>query len=47
MQYLINNGIDADRLSAIGYGENHPIADNDTPEGLVANRRIEFKVEGI
>ncbi len=47
MQYLINNGIDADRLSAIGYGENHPIADNDTPEGLVANRRIEFKVEGL
>lgn len=46
LQYLINNGIDADRLSAIGYGENHPIANNDMPEDLVANRRIEFKVEG-
>lgn len=46
MQYLIDNGILATRLSAIGYGEENPIADNDTPEGLIANRRIEFKVEG-
>lgn len=46
LDYLTNNGIEVDRLTAIGYGETNPIADNETPEGLEANRRIEFKVEG-
>ena len=47
MDYLINNGIDADRLSAIGYGETQPIADNETNAGKAKNRRIEFNVEGL
>jgi len=45
MNYLIDNGIDAARLTAVGHGESYPIADNDTPEGLAINRRIEFNVE--
>lgn len=40
--YLTNAGVDADRLSAVGFGQSSPIADNDTPEGRAENRRIEF-----
>ena len=33
-------GIDPKRLEVVGYGEHHPVADNDTPEGRAKNRRI-------
>ena len=35
-------GIDPSILSAVGYGEYHPIAGNDTAEGRAQNRRIEI-----
>lgn len=39
--YLIRNfGIDADRLTAEGYGEERPVASNDTPQGRAQNRRV-------
>lgn len=44
MNFLINNGISADRLSAKGYGEANPVASNDTAGGRAENRRIEFKI---
>jgi OOP family OmpA-OmpF porin len=40
--YLIEKGgIDADRLTAIGYGEDRPVASNATEEGRRKNRRVE------
>jgi OmpA-OmpF porin, OOP family len=39
--YLVSKGIDGSRLEAIGYGDERPIAPNDTDEGRQKNRRIE------
>lgn len=37
--------IDAERVKAIGYGEERPIASNDSPEGRSKNRRVVAVVE--
>jgi outer membrane protein OmpA-like peptidoglycan-associated protein len=42
MDYLVQKGIDSSRLVAVGYGEDKPIATNNTAEGRTQNRRIEF-----
>lgn len=42
--YLVSKGIQADRLTSIGYGESNPIGDNTTSEGRAMNNRIEFRV---
>lgn len=41
---LVEMGITDDRLIAIGFGENHPIASNSTRKGMEENRRVEFKL---
>jgi PKD repeat protein len=41
--YLTKKGVPAAQLTAKGYGETQPIADNVTPEGKAANRRVELK----
>jgi len=40
--YLVNSGVEAKHLKVKAYGETHPIADNSTEEGRIANRRVEF-----
>lgn len=39
--YLVSKGVDASRIVAIGYGDERPVASNDTEEGRQQNRRIE------
>lgn len=47
-QYLVEkSGIDAQRLTAIGFGAEKPIASNDTEEGRQKNRRVEAAVDYI
>ena len=40
--YLVNKGFSADNITTIGYGEEQPVASNDTAEGRAQNRRVEL-----
>ena len=42
--YLIKAGISVERISATGYGEEKPVADNKTAQGRSLNRRTEFTI---
>lgn len=44
MKYLLDKGIAENRLESIGYGEEQPIADNETAKGRSLNRRVEFTI---
>jgi chemotaxis protein MotB len=45
--FLVEEGFVApDRLSVAGYAEHRPVADNETPEGRAANRRVDIVVVG-
>jgi len=44
VSYLVSKGIQAERLTARGYGAGQPVASNDTEEGRAQNRRTEMKV---
>lgn len=43
--HLMDNGITRDRISTYGYGEERPIASNDTAEGKRENRRVTFLIQ--
>ncbi len=45
--FLAHTKIDSAKFSAVGYGEFHPVASNNTPEGKAKNRRVDFVVQGI
>ncbi len=42
--YLVNRGIDVDRLVAKGYGESKPVAPNYLERNRQLNRRIELRI---
>ncbi len=44
MKELITMGISSNRLKAEGYGEQHPVGDNNTEEGRELNRRVALRV---
>jgi len=43
-QFLIDQGVEPDQLSARGYGEEQPIETNETDAGKAANRRVQFVI---
>jgi outer membrane protein OmpA-like peptidoglycan-associated protein len=45
VKWLTSHGIDKARLSSEGFGPDKPIAENSTPEGRQANRRVEFHID--
>jgi outer membrane protein OmpA-like peptidoglycan-associated protein len=42
MNAVVNTGIAAARLTALGWGQEKPIADNRSEEGKAKNRRVEI-----
>ena len=42
VDYFIQNGISSDRVRAVGFGSDKPIADNKTKKGRSKNRRVEL-----
>ncbi len=44
--FLLTQGINTNNMTAVGYGENYPVASNDTAAGRKLNRRVELVVSG-
>lgn len=44
VKYLASKGVAPERLSAVGYGEYQPVAENDTDQGRAQNRRVTIMV---
>jgi OmpA-OmpF porin, OOP family len=44
MAALVNDGVAPERMKAEGYGQQFPVASNDTPEGRQKNRRVDVRV---
>ena len=46
VSFLATQGVNPNTISAKGFGDTHPVASNDTPQGRAQNRRIEITVQG-
>ena len=46
MEYLVSQGFKSDLVSARGYGEANPVAENTTAKGRAENRRVELTLGG-
>jgi len=46
-EVLLAQGVAFERVAAEGYGENRPVASNDTAEGRAQNRRVEISLDAI
>lgn len=44
--FLLSQGVNTQNMTAVGYGENYPVASNDTAQGRKLNRRVELVVSG-
>jgi chemotaxis protein MotB len=47
VRYLIKQGVNPAILAATGYGEQDPVASNDTPQGRQQNRRVEIVITAM
>lgn len=47
IRLFVNNGVDASRLTALGYGENRPVALNTTVDGRARNRRVTIMIMSL
>ena len=45
MNYLIDQGVDKQKISYMYYGSSKPLSTNNTEEGRTTNRRVEFEIE--
>jgi chemotaxis protein MotB len=46
VDYFRAQGVNPNIMAAKGFGDTHPVASNDTPQGRAQNRRIEIVLEG-
>lgn len=47
LRLFVDSGVAPERLTAIGYGETHPVEPNDTPEGRARNRRVSILIDSM
>jgi outer membrane protein OmpA-like peptidoglycan-associated protein len=45
--YLVNKGVNSQRIQAVGFGAQYPIASNDNEQGRSQNRRVEIKIHPV